>query len=283
MLGWFISFSEFTEFSKSSALFRKNSSGTGCTYSRVFYKLSTIQQYQHCQLHFSCAIINKLDPRSLQTWNIILFYHWYLNSHSDLLTSNGANKEWNCKYIYGNTMLPIMPICLFVNNLSESSENLFVPLKNQALFQHTHLASVNSHHPTTKKRDGRKHNRVFPIWNSVVFTARRRSCGKVMFSQVSVCPQEGGYLFPGDGYVCNQVPSRGGEYVQGWVPTPPNPDMRPWIPQIRSASRRFASYWNAFLLSYANMNLCALKFKCSRIHHLAGLVIRVLYLVHKEL
>ena len=46
---------------------------------------------------------------------------------------------------------------------------------------------------------------------------------------------------------------------RGWVPTP-HPDMGLGIPQLRSASRPFASYWNAFLLSYANMK-CLMCFK----------------------
>ena len=51
--------------------------------------------------------------------------------------------------------------------------------------------------------------------------ARQRSCGKVMFTQVSVCPRgvdgiSGPMSFPGVcGYLWYQVPSVGGGYVHG--------------------------------------------------------------------
>ena len=89
------------------------------------------------------------------------------------------------------------------------------------------------------------------------FTARKRSCGKVMFSKVSVCSQ---------GYLCSHVLFRGwvsmvpgpfwggrGLYVQReGVGTPiPNPSVT-WhlgCHVIQSTSGRYASYWNAFLFA----------------------------------
>ena len=58
-----------------------------------------------------------------------------------------------------------------------------------------------------------------------VITVRNSSCGKVMFSQVSVCPQGG-----------VQPPSL-------WTDTPPPP------PSDGRCSGRYASYWSAFLFS----------------------------------
>ena len=90
----------------------------------------------------------------------------------------------------------------------------------------------------------------------VIFTARNSSCGKVMFLQVSVCPQRG--LYPacnraggcvsqhaiGKG-VCDQGVRQGGgggdQGVCDWGCTPPS---------LRSTSGRYAIYWNAFLLKY---------------------------------
>ena len=57
-------------------------------------------------------------------------------------------------------------------------------------------------------------------WVGHMFTIRNSSCGKVMFSQVSVCPQGGGVHPPGQ--------------------TPPDSSDGHY-------SGRYASYWNAFL------------------------------------
>ena len=54
-----------------------------------------------------------------------------------------------------------------------------------------------------------------------LITTRQRSCGKVMFSQTSVCPQ---------GLMVTHPPSR----IYG--------------PGIRLTSGRYPSYWNAFLI-----------------------------------
>ena len=66
-------------------------------------------------------------------------------------------------------------------------------------------------------------------------TTRKRSCGKVMFSQASVCSQRGVC----SGGVCLGGVCLEGVSVQG-VYTPPLP--------IRSTGLRNASYWNAYLL-----------------------------------
>ena len=57
-----------------------------------------------------------------------------------------------------------------------------------------------------------------------IFTARQRSCGKVMFSQMYVCPQgvdiSGPMFFPGMlGYLWYQLHSKGAGYVGGDPPT----------------------------------------------------------------
>ena len=59
----------------------------------------------------------------------------------------------------------------------------------------------------------------------VIFTAHKRSCEKVMFSQVSVCPQDWGWRF-------------------GWEHAL---DMASATYGYSVASGRYASYWNAFL------------------------------------
>ena len=68
-----------------------------------------------------------------------------------------------------------------------------------------------------------------------IFTVRNSSCEKVMFSQVSVCPQEGGVHAPSPGRQ-TPLPDR---------QTPP----RQTPPRDGYYSGRYASYWNAFLLS----------------------------------
>ena len=45
-------------------------------YVRVFHKLSTIPEFQYCQLCFSCAIRNKIDEWSLEPWNVILLHYF---------------------------------------------------------------------------------------------------------------------------------------------------------------------------------------------------------------
>ena len=65
----------------------------------VFHKLSTIQEFQYCQLHFSCAIRNWLSWWSLQSWNVIFLYQLTSYFISHLLTSTGVNKEENYHFI----------------------------------------------------------------------------------------------------------------------------------------------------------------------------------------
>ena len=58
---------------------------------RVFHKLFTIQEWQYCQLCFSCAIRNELPMKyaAFHTWSS--YTHWHLISH--LLTSCDVDKK----------------------------------------------------------------------------------------------------------------------------------------------------------------------------------------------
>ena len=105
--------------------------------------------------------------------------------------------------------------------------------------------------------------------SSCNITARQRICRKVMFSQVSLCPQGAGYLWyqvlsggwicpVGGGYVClghGHVQGVGGHvqgvggYIQGGEY--PLPGMG--YNRIQSANGQYASYWNAFLLTIFSM------------------------------
>ena len=97
-----------------------------------------------------------------------------------------------------------------------------------------------------------------------IVTVRNSSCGKVMFSQVSVCPQ---------GEVCTPWADTPWQTHPSWVDTPPPPRQtpprqtpprqtppkqtpldkhpHPWAdtPADGYCSGRYASYWNAFLLT----------------------------------
>ena len=77
--------------------------------------------------------------------------------------------------------------------------------------------------------------------DGLLVTARQRSCGKVVFSQVSVCPQGVGISVPMAfltvGISGPMSLLGGGEYVRGW--TPPTPDMG--YNGIQSASRQYVS------------------------------------------
>ena len=81
----------------------------------VFYKRSSIQKCQYCQLCLNCAIRTELDQWIEQPQNVIL---WYPQTSNFILTiSFGTNKEGNWKY--SNTKLvikAILPICAFVKN-----------------------------------------------------------------------------------------------------------------------------------------------------------------------
>ena len=97
----------------------------------------------------------------------------------------------------------------------------------------------------------------YRIFCTVVYRKRniyrpQRSWAKVIFSQVSVCPQGGVYLS-----ACWDIPPQ--EQTPPLGPDPPGPDP-PWdqtppgadTPRktdfsIRSTSGRYASYWNALL------------------------------------
>ena len=104
------------------------------------------------------------------------------------------------------------------------------------------------------------HNMIFPFtWllsisncrkkHEVVFTARKRSCGKVMFLQVSVILFTGGYLVPGGVPGPRGVSAPRGAWYGGclllggaWsgeclVDSPPD----------GYCCGRYRSYWNAFL------------------------------------
>ena len=69
-----------------------------------------------------------------------------------------------------------------------------------------------------------------------IFTIRNSSCGKVMLSQVSVCPHGGGvHTLPAD--------------TPGQTP-PPREDRLPrQTPPDGYCSGRYACYWNVFLLN----------------------------------
>ena len=87
-------------------------------------------------------------------------------------------------------------------------------------------------------------------------TVRQRSCGKVMFLQVSDCPRgvdgiSGPMSFPGVcGYLWYQVPSVGVGMSTGWSMSREESTHPPDMGSngIWSTSGGYASYWNAFLL-----------------------------------
>ena len=82
-----------------------------------------------------------------------------------------------------------------------------------------------------------------------------------MFSQVSFCSQ--------GGYIWSNVLSRGVGYVgEGWVPTP-LPGHGTWDTVVygRSASGRYASYWNAFLFSI----LCCFLIKNAKVEQIRAI------------
>ena len=79
-------------------------------------------------------------------------------------------------------------------------------------------------------------------WEEEIITASQRSCRKVKFSQVCVCPQvgcmSGPRPLPGGGYVWSQVPLKGtttGRYTPGKVHnlegTPLGTDIYWWPPK----------------------------------------------------
>ena len=79
----------------------------------------------------------------------------------------------------------------------------------------------------------------------VVTPGPQRSCGKVMFSLVCVCPR--------GRYAWSQVPSMDG-YIW-YTPSTPPQKVHPWkvhtlegtSQKVHPLPRRYASYWNAFL------------------------------------
>ena len=86
-------------------------------------------------------------------------------------------------------------------------------------------------------------SKILPCRSASVI-ARKRSCRKVMFSPVSICPLGVGIT--------------GTRSLPGVGMYPPPPDIRPqggvdnhppltWNHEIRLASGRYASYWNDFL------------------------------------
>ena len=102
----------------------------------------------------------------------------------------------------------------------------------------------------------------------VVFTARKRSCGKVMFLHLSVSHSvHRGALHPGGlhprgllpGFVCIQgdLHPEAGSASTGSLHPGGSASRRVWADppppigyhRIRSTSGRYASYWNAFLFS----------------------------------
>ena len=88
-----------------------------------------------------------------------------------------------------------------------------------------------------------------PIDYALLFTVRNSSYGKVMFSQVSVCPQRGVY-----------TPLLGRYPTGQTAPPDRNPPMgRHPLPQADGhCSGRYAFYWNAFLFStlFPSLQLC---------------------------
>ena len=80
---------------------------------------------------------------------------------------------------------------------------------------------------------------IFPFAMNDIFTAGKRSCGKVMFSQVSVCPQISRYLLyqvhsrgwicQGDGILTpSEWVSPGGWLCPGGHSIPPPPNQGTW-------------------------------------------------------
>ena len=90
---------------------------------------------------------------------------------------------------------------------------------------------------------------IFPQISLRFITALQRSCGKVMFSQVCVCLQRGGYAW-------SQVPSEGWWVIsRGWVylaGTHLPPDTGPSKGVLTSSggnrSGWYVSYWNEFII-----------------------------------
>ena len=86
------------------------------------------------------------------------------------------------------------------------------------------------------------HN-IFPlfllIFISLFITVRNSSCGKVMFSQVSVCPQGGGV------HPLGRHPHPLGRHPRADTPEQTPPGQTP--PRDGYCSGQYASYWNAFL------------------------------------
>ena len=121
------------------------------------------------------------------------------------------------------------------------------------------------------------------VIDSVIFSARKRSCGKVMFSQVSVCLSTGGIssccstAFPQFHEACGSIQRRaastgggciqggafigGGEHSSGF-------HLRCTTPEDRqSKGGWYASYWNAYLFT-----LCSHQFNIrSIIQHIVDI------------
>ena len=96
--------------------------------------------------------------------------------------------------------------------------------------------------------------------NRQIITVRNSSCGKVMFSQVSVCPRGRGVHPPGRQTPPGQTPAGKihprqthplGRHTP-WADTPPlgrhtSSEQTPPPPRDSYCSGRYTSYWNAFL------------------------------------
>ena len=84
----------------------------------------------------------------------------------------------------------------------------------------------------------KKEVQILWLHNLQIITARKRSCGNVMFLHLSVILFTGGSLCPG-----------GGVFVQGVSVTKT-------LPPVRWKSGRYASYWNAFLSKVNLLEKC---------------------------
>ena len=118
-----------------------------------------------------------------------------------------------------------------------------------------------------KKQNHQTRKTACVTYECTIITACQRSCGKEMFSQVSVCSRgEGGYSGPMSlfgvggtscgGYPPSPTPQDMG--LHGWV-CPPPPHLNMGYNVIRLASEQNASYWNAFLFICTSMwiNFCS--------------------------
>ena len=106
------------------------------------------------------------------------------------------------------------------------------PTYNPPTHAHKH---THTHKPTKRNIPA---STYWPTFLQQLFTVLNNSCGKVMFSQVSVCPRGGRCLRLGRGGCTPPL----GRHPQADTPPPPYPR--------RPLHRRYASYWNAFLFLF---------------------------------